>query len=298
MRLRRACLPGLAALLGCTLLSPAHAAYFFSTGNTDGLMAVASKPGSGGSQIESADDFILPSQTTLTSATFTGLLAPGSSVTDVAVAIYGVFPVNSNTARTSGSPFFSTPNVPTRVNSPSDIATATRDSAASGLSFTTSVLQASFTASNSVRPGGIHPTPNQTTGGSGPATGTEVEFDVSFLTPITLSAGQYFFVPQVATNAGDFLWLSAPRPISGGSGPFSPDLQSWTRDGTTDPDWLRIGTDIVGGAPAPTFNAAFSLSGTEVPDPVPEPATLTVLALGTAALGWLRRRRGPAERHA
>ena len=26
-------------------------------------------------------------------------------------------------------------------------------------------------------------------------------------------------------------------------------------------DWLRVGTDIVGGNPAPTFNAAYSLAG-------------------------------------
>ena len=34
-----------------------------------------------------------------------------------------------------------------------------------------------------------------------------------------------------------------------------------------DPDWLRVGTDIVGGNTAPTFNAAFSLSGSAVPEP-------------------------------
>ena len=40
-----------------------------------------------------------------------------------------------------------------------------------------------------------------------------------------------------------------------------PDLQSWIRDANLDPDWLRIGADIVGGNPAPTFNGAFSLTG-------------------------------------
>ena len=51
------------------------------------------------------------------------------------------------------------------------------------------------------------------------------------------------------------------------------------------PDWLRVGTDIVGGSPFPTFNAAFSLNGTVVP----EPATvfgvlggLTLLGIGRA----------------
>jgi hypothetical protein len=52
------------------------------------------------------------------------------------------------------------------------------------------------------------------------------------------------------------------------------DLQSWTRDdsdGDIEPDWLRVGTDIVGrvgGMPAPTFNAAFVLNGVTVPAPI------------------------------
>src|SRR5262249_38404254 len=41
------------------------------------------------------------------------------------------------------------------------------------------------------------------------------------------------------------------------------DLQSWMRDDPSlAPDWLRIGTDIIGGT---TFNASFSLSGETVP---------------------------------
>jgi hypothetical protein len=41
-----------------------------------------------------------------------------------------------------------------------------------------------------------------------------------------------------------------------------PDLQSWMRDDPPlAPDWLRIGTDIIGGA---AFNASFSLFGDTV----------------------------------
>jgi hypothetical protein len=97
---------------------------------------------------------------------------------------------------------------------------------------------------------------------------------VTFNTPFVLPADHYFFVPQVQLDSGDFLWLSAPRPIVSPRTPFPPgftDLQSWTRDAALEPDWLRVGTDIVGplatGGPAPTFNAAFSLSGTVVPEP-------------------------------
>src|SRR5262245_10528899 len=98
---------------------------FFSTGNPDGKMATASRPGSAGVlEIESADDFVLTEQTRLTSATFTGLLPLGSSlsnVQDVRVEIYRVFPADSDVTRTSGPPTFSTDKVPTRVNSPSDV---------------------------------------------------------------------------------------------------------------------------------------------------------------------------------
>ena len=43
------------------------------------------------------------------------------------------------------------------------------------------------------------------------------------------------------------------------------DPHSWTRDQFLDPDWLRVGTDIVGGNSAPTLNAAFTLNGVTVP---------------------------------
>src|SRR5207249_1050150 len=142
------------------------------------------------------------------------------------------------------------------------VAFDSRDLASSELTFTTSILSPTFTALNSVQPSGIHPTPLQTTGGNGPLTGQEVQINVTFTTPFNLPSDHFFFVPQISlTNGGQFYWLSASRPISGaGTTPFPAgvtDLQAWTRDAFLDPDWLRVGTDIVGGAAAPTFNAAF-----------------------------------------
>ena len=282
------------------LAAPASAeVFFFSTGNPDGRMATASRPDSAGKvEIESADDFVLTSKTQLTSATFTGLVPTGttlSDVVDVRVEIYRVFPNDSDVNRTSGPPTFSTPQVPTRVNSPSDVEFDDRSASAHNLTFTPGIINSSFTADNSVL-NGIHPAPGFHTGGDGPVTGPEVEFNVLFTTPFTLDAGHYFFVPQVQLSNGDFFWLSAPRPIVPPGTSFPPgttDLQEWIRNENLDPDWLRVGTDIVGGNPAPTFNAAFSLSG----QTVPEPASLTMLALGSAgvfALARVRRRNRPA----
>lgn len=115
-----------------------------------------------------------------------------------------------------------------------------------------------------------------------------------------LPADHYFFVPQVevTTPGGEFLWLSAPRPIVPPGTPFPPgftDLQAWTRDEFLAPDWLRIGTDIVGspgtGGPAPTFNMTFSLTG----ETVPEPSSCILLGsalLAFAAAGRKKLRKG------
>jgi hypothetical protein len=268
-----------------------HAASLFDSGVPDGLIASASRPGVSSFEIETADDFILSSSTSITNATFTGLVPTGASVTNVVVEIYRVFPSESDVNRTSGTPTFSTTLVPTRVNSPSDVAVDSRDSSlASSLNFSTTTLSASFTPNNSVQPGGIHPKPGQTTGGNGFVTGQEVQFNVTFISPFMLTADHYFFVPQVQLDTGNFLWLSAPRPITGGTGPFNPDLQGWTRDQFLDPDWLRVGADIVG---AGTFNFSFSLEGVS---PTPLPAALPLFASGLGAFGllkWRRKRKTP-----
>jgi hypothetical protein len=299
------------AAISVGLLSAVPAAadpFTFNTGAVTNLIATATRPESAGKfEIEAADDFAIANSAKITSATFTGLLTGGATtanIGEVRVEIYRVFPNDSNVARTSGPPTFSTPNVPTRVNSPSDVEVAEADRDTSpppgNLKFTTSVLSNSFNALNSVQPGGIHPFPNQMTMGNGPITGQEVEFDVTFTTPISLPPDHYFFVPQVeiTTVSGEFLWLSGTRPLN--PSPFPPgvtDLQSWTRDesnGGIFPDWLRVGSDIVGTpAAGPTFNAAFSLAGT-----IPEPASLSLVGAalaGMGLLGWRRSRRSQSS---
>jgi hypothetical protein len=173
--------------------------------------------------------------------------------------------------RTSGPPTFSPPKVPTRVNSPSDSAFESRDSADKEFNFRAHVLRTSFTAQASVSSADKI---RVNSGGNGLVTGEEVTFDVTFRNhSLDLPADHYFFVPQVglsrhAPAGAHFLWLSAHKPIAPPGTPFPPgatDLQSWMRDDPPlAPDWLRIGTDIIKeGAPPTftTFNATFELSG-------------------------------------
>ena len=175
------------------------------------------------------------------------------AVNDVEIELYHVFPVDSDPTRT--------PNVVTRTNSPSDNNFAAADGALGQLTFSTTILNPSFTAANSVF-NNINPKPNQFTGGQGPMTGAEVQLNVHFNTPLALTPGDHiFFRPEVDFgSAADFLWLSAPKPIV--PNPFPPgttDLQSWTRNdgpGALAPDWSRIGTDITKQGP---FNATFEL---------------------------------------
>jgi hypothetical protein len=242
----------IAAFLGLAFV-PAADAVVFSTGEPDGLMGMASRQGTvAAPEIEAADDFLLSASDTINRLSFTGLVPAGSNPIDVGIEIYRVFPLDSTNPPDG--------RVPTRVNSPSDNDFASVDSTTPGaLSFTTATLERNYTVANSIV-NGINASPNQTTGGEGPVSGVEKRFDVVLATPLSLPAGHYFFVPQVRLSSGNFLWLSAPKPIVSPGTPFSPDLQAWIRNASLAPDWLRAGTDIVGGAVAPTFNASFSLN--------------------------------------
>jgi hypothetical protein len=258
----------------------------FSTNDPDGKIGAASRPGLAGKiEIEAADDFFLTQHALISSASFTGLLPDRADIGDVVVEIYRIFPQDSDVGPTSGPPTFSTNKVPTRVNSPSDVALDSRDLGAGELSLTTQDLGA-YSALNSVL-NGINPKPNQTDLGEGPISGQEVRFNVDFTTPFDLPAGHYFFVPQVQVENGEFFWLSAPRPIVAPGTPFPlgvTDLQTWIRNAPLDPDWLRVGGDIVGNS---AFNMTFSLSG----DVVPEPAAWALMLAGFGLAGAALRRR-------
>jgi hypothetical protein len=267
------------ATLLCAYALPTRAdTVVASIGLPDGKMATASQPSAIGQlETETADDFLLTQNTSITGGTFYGLAPAGftpSTVQAVTIEFYRVFPADS------ANP----PNgfVPTRTNSPSDVAFDSRSSSSATLSFTPTLL-GTFSVANSVI-NGINPKPNQFTGGEGAVSGDEVQFDFS-INPDTLSSGQYFFVPQVQLSDGTFLWLSAPDPIVAPGQPFTPDLQTWIRNANLDPNWLRVGTDITGQGP---FNAAFSLNGTTAAA-TPEPCTLSLL--GAGLLGLVTRKR-------
>ena len=274
-----------AAFLGLLAATPGLAASFtFDNGPPDGLIATLSRPaGAGHIQTETADDFTLGAATSLTSATFTGLLPAGTplaNITNVEIEFYHLFPVDS-ASPPSG-------NVPTRAGSPADveIAAATREFAAGTLTFTPTLINPAFPVANSLQEGGIPPVGAPGfpfTGGQGPITGEEVLISLAFTPPVDLPADHYFFRPEVELSSGEFLWLSAPKPL-----PAPGDLQTWTRNDDLAPDWLRIGTDITHHGP---FNASFSLAG-EVAA-VPEPASLSLLGVALAGMGlvWRRGRR-------
>jgi len=282
-----------AAALAQVPTQSARADFFtFSTGNPDGLIATASRPASTGKiETESADDFVLTQQTMLFSASFTGLVTSAGTGTisfpRVTVDIYRVFPNESDAARTI--------TVPTRANSPGDVELTGADTAEGNLSFTTTTLNPTFAAANSIL-NGIHASPNQTTGGEGAVTGAEVQFNVTFTPPLDLAPDHYFFRPEVQVENGEFYWLSSSKPIVSPGNAFAPDLQSWTRNEMILPDWVRIGTDVVGGTTPPTFNASFSLAGETAVQAVPLPPAAWSGFAAIAVTGVFRSKRFIAQR--
>jgi hypothetical protein len=94
-------------------------------------------------------------------------------------------------------------------------------------------------------------------------------------------------------TGGEFYWVSARKPIAPpGSATAFPvtidgvvanDLQEWIRNAALGPDWLRVGTDVVGGLTQ--FNATFSLTG-ETAAGIPEPASLSLLGMALAGVGF------------
>jgi hypothetical protein len=244
----------------CMVTSLRASSFSFTTGDPDGRLGAASRRASPGKlETETADDFLLQQTTVIKRATITGLVPLGTAIEnikEVEVEVYHVFPLDS--APASGK-------VPSRVNSPSDveIGSATRAGGSGTVIFYASVLSASFTVGNTVV--NDLKLPSVPPGGEGSATGEEVEITIEFTTPVILPAGHYFFRPEVLLADGDFLYLSAPRPIVPPGDPFVGDLQAWVRNSNLVPDWLRIGTDIVGGAPPPTFSMTFSLAGETIP---------------------------------
>ena len=245
--------------------------FFFSTGIPDGSMATASRPATAGKfEIESADDFALTSPTALTSATFVGLLTGGATVGEIRVEFYRVFPKDSDVGRTSGPPKFSTPQVPTRVNSPSDVEFVDRDTADGNLTFATTAL-GTFSSNNSVQPGGIHPVPGDSTGGDGSITGEEVQFNITFTVPIDLPADHYFSsLKSRSSNRAGISSGCLPPGRSGRREPLSLRALRTCRAGREPISRSRLVAcwqDIVGGSPGPTFNAVFSLTGRPSPSP-------------------------------
>lgn len=176
------------AALSCAVaavVAPAQAASIIDTGPPDGRIAMKS---GGTSGTQAADDFSAENHISINAGSFTGLvtggLADASSITDVSLLIFRIFPADSANPP-DGS-------VPARVNSPADNALVSASSALSQVSFTASILSDNFVAANSVSDSGIHEFPNQRTGGNGAIAGQELQINFTLNSSFALDAGIIF----------------------------------------------------------------------------------------------------------
>jgi hypothetical protein len=169
-------------LLAATSLWSAD--FSFTTSNPDGLMGAVSRRASPGRlETETADDFTLDQTTVIRRATIVGLVPSGTQpqdIKEVEVEVYHVFPLDS-AVPPSG-------NVPSRMNSPSDveIGTATRAGNSGTLTFSTNVLNSNFgvgnTVVNNLKVATAPP------GGEGSTAGQEVEITITFTSLLYLKS--------------------------------------------------------------------------------------------------------------
>src|SRR5690348_6193190 len=131
----------------CMVTSLWASSFSFTTGVPDGRLGAASRRASPGKlETETADDVLLQQTTVINRATITGLVPLGTpleNIKEVEIEVYNVFPLDS--APASGK-------VPSRVNSPSDveIGSATRAGDSGTLTFSASLVNASFDVGNTV----------------------------------------------------------------------------------------------------------------------------------------------------
>ena len=192
------------------------AVYSFSTGDPDGLIATAARPESRPENSRSNRPMTScsPNTTSITSATFTGLVPAGSSATGVVVEIYRVFPTDSDVgAHQRAANVLDGPGAHA-----GQFALRYRARRARHRERPISrprSLDPSFTANNSVTagryPSQTEPTPPAATVRS---RARKCSSTVNFATPFVLPADHYFFVPQVELGrTATFFWLSAPKPV-------------------------------------------------------------------------------------
>src|SRR6478736_916794 len=150
IRYMRKIIFALGCILACARLAAGTPIVLYSNLAVTDSMAAASRPNTlGNVEIEAADDFILTGGgAAVTELKFIGILTGGINTLDVNsmnLEIYRVFPKDSQDPPDG--------KVPTRVNSPSDVAFAEAAFTTDFLSLTVTALNGSFSALNSVKNG-------------------------------------------------------------------------------------------------------------------------------------------------